>query len=130
MPQCNHILSLLDKGHSATHIASTTGLGLSTISCLCSKHCSTLSKSLGGHPTKLSVGNIKYATHLITSCKAENASQITRTLHTIINQPLSSKMVCRALKKAGMKAVAKQKRPKLSVIHKRKRLEWAEAHAD
>ena len=40
-----HILSLLDAGHSASHIASTTGYSLSTISRLCTKYRLQLSKS-------------------------------------------------------------------------------------
>ena len=79
-PQQSHILSLLDKGKSAHQISSLTGLHTSTISRLHSEHCSTLSKSIGGHPSKLSPPNIYYALCLITTQKAENAVQITKTL--------------------------------------------------
>ena len=128
--QQTHILSLLDKGQSSHKISSLTGTHTSTISRLRSKHRSTLSKSIGGCPSKLSPSNIHYAIRLITTQKAENAVQITKTLGDITNQPLSSKTVRRCLKKAGMKAVVKKKRPLLSKKHRRNRLDFALAHKD
>src|SRR5229473_2583390 len=90
--QVNHILFLLDSGNSAHQISSSTGINISTISRLRSKHRS-FQKSLGGRPSKLSPANTHHAIHLITSRKAENAVQITKTLYDIINQPLSAKTV-------------------------------------
>jgi hypothetical protein len=123
-----HILSLLDAGHTASHIASTTGYSLSTISRLHTKHHSHLSKSIGGHPVKLSPANLCHATHLISSRKAETATAIAKSLSTIISQPLSAQTVRNHLKKVGMKAVVKQKRPFLSKKHQKARLDFAIAH--
>ncbi|KAF9440593.1 hypothetical protein P691DRAFT_687210, partial [Macrolepiota fuliginosa MF-IS2] len=61
-------------------IASITGLAHSTISRICSKHRSTLSKSIGDCSHKLSPSDIHYSIHLITSHKADNASQVTKSL--------------------------------------------------
>ena len=47
--QTQHILFLLDSGKSGEQISASTGGGTATISILCSKHCSSLQKSLGGH---------------------------------------------------------------------------------
>ena len=126
--QHTHILSLLDKGQSVYKIFSITGIHTSTISRLHSKHCSILSKSMGGCPSKLSSSNIHYAIRLITTWKAENAVQITKTLGDIANQPLSSKTVRRCLKKEGMKVVVKKKRPLLSKRHRRNCLDFSLAH--
>ena len=130
LAQKNTILSLLDTGKSTHSISATTGVHASTISRLCSKQCSELQKSIGGHPSKLSPANIHYATHLITSWKAENAVQVTKTLCNIINQPLSPSTVHDHLKKAGMKAVVKSKCPLLSAKHCKARSDWAYAHKD
>ena len=100
---------MLDAAHSATHIASSTGYGIGTISRLHSKHCSQLSK--------LSPTNIHHAVHLIGSGNASTAIDVTKTLSNIINQPLSVQTVHNSLKKAGMKAVARQKKPLLSNRH-------------
>src|SRR6266487_2587780 len=85
LAQTKHILYLLDSGQSAHQISSSTGIHTSTISRLHSKHCSSLQKSLGGCPSKLTPANTRHAIHLITSRKAENAVQITRMLKDIIN---------------------------------------------
>src|SRR5438445_13872771 len=99
------ILSYLDAGHSIHSIASRMGVSNSTISRLHSKEHSTLQKSIGGCPSKLSPSNICHAQYLITSGKAENAVQVTKALTSITNQPLSASTVCFHLKNAGMKAV-------------------------
>src|SRR5438876_5456792 len=128
--QTNHILSLLDSGKSVYQIQSSTHFGLGTISRLHSKHCSSLQKSLGGCPPKLSPANTRHAIHLIRTGKAENAAQVTKPLQDIINQPLSTKTVHRHLKKAGLKTVVKCKRPLLTKCQKKERLDWAISHQD
>src|SRR6266576_3354380 len=121
---------MLDAGHSAHSIGSITSVHTSTIFRLCSKKCSELHKSSGGHPTKLSPANIHHAVYLITTRKAENAVQVTKTLKNITNQSLSPTTVRRHLKKAGMKAVVKTKCPLLSAKHHKAHLDYAHAHKD
>ena len=89
LAQKNHILSMLDAGHSTHHIGSITGVHTSTIFRLHSKEHSKLYKSSDGHLTKLSSTNIYYAIHFIIIKKAENAVQVTKSLKTITNQSLS-----------------------------------------
>src|SRR5947209_5049579 len=91
--QKSTILSYLDAGHSICSIASRMGVSNSTNSRLHSKEHSTLQKSIGGHPSKLSPSNIHHAQYLITTGKAgkaENAVQVTKGLTSITNQPLSA----------------------------------------
>ena len=59
--QCNHILSLLDSGHSGYGISSQTGVSVVSISRLHSRHCPYIKKSSGGHSSKLSEQDIHYA---------------------------------------------------------------------
>jgi len=68
--------------------------------------------------------------HLMERGKIENATQGTQVLKNILNQPLASKTVRRHLKKAGMKAVVKKKKPLLSARHRKARREFAEAHLE
>src|SRR6266436_5390916 len=126
----NTILTMLDAGHSAHSISSTTGVHTSTITKLHSKEHSRLQKSSGGCPKKLSPANIYHAVHLITSQKAENAVQVTKALSNITNQSLSPSTVRLHLKKAGMKAVVKAKRPFLKAKHRKAHLDFANAHKD
>ena len=128
--QCNYILSLLDSGHSACQISSSTGLYHSTISRLRRKHHPYLQKHTGGCPSKLSEADTRYAQHLITSKKAENASQITQILKEITNQSLTSQTTHNHIKKARMKSAVKTKKPLLTKIHRKERLDFALAHQD
>ena len=123
-----HILSLLDAGHTAKRIAASTGHGIGTISRLRSKHCSHLPKSLGGHPAKLSPANICHAQHLISSGKADTAVDVAKALGTVTNQPLHAQTVRRSLRFAGMKAVVKKKKPFLTKKHRKARLDFALTH--
>jgi hypothetical protein len=53
---------------------------------------------------------------------------VAKSLRAITNQPLSAQTVRRSLKKAGLKAVVKQKKPLLKAKHKKERLDFALAH--
>jgi Transposase len=128
--QKNTILTMLNAGQSVYSISATTGAHASTISRLCSKEHSNLQKSTGGRLKKLSPSNIRHAIHLIFTQRAENAVQVTKSLTNIINQPLSPSTVHLHLKKAGMKAVVKTKRPLLSAKHHKACLDFAHAHKD
>src|SRR5436305_745073 len=124
----DHILSLLDAGYTATHIATSTGHGIGTVSRLRSKHRSHLSKSLGGRPSKLSSANIRHAQRLISSGKVDTAVDVAKVLRNVTNQSLSIQTVRNGLKAAGMKAVVKKKKPFLSKRHKRERMDFALRH--
>ena len=123
-----HIISLLEAGHSACHIASITGLHNSTITRHCRKPHPYLPKSSGGNPPKCSDINICHAVHLISAGRAENAVQVTRTLQDNTNQSLSTESTRRYLKKAGMKAVVKKDKPLLTKRHRKERLDFAISH--
>jgi transposase len=126
--QLNYILSLLDSGHSAHDISPLTGLHHTTISRLQRKHRPYLQKVPAGRPPKLSKADTRYAQHLITSRKAENASQVTQILQEITNQSLTSQTTRNHLRNTGMKAVVKAKKPLLTKRHKKERLDFALAH--
>ena len=121
---------MLDADQSACSISASTSVHLFTISRLCAKECSELQKSTGGHLKKLSPSNIHHAIHLISTQRAENAVQVTKSLTSIINKPLSPSTICLHLKKAGMKAVVKTKHPLLSARHRKVHLDFAHAHKD
>ena len=128
--QRNHILSLLDSGHSAHQISSSTGVHHTTISKLHRQYCPYLQKHSGGRPKKLSEADTRYALHLITSRKAENAVQITQTLKDITNQSLTAQTTHNYLKIAEMKSAVKTKKPLLTKQHRKERLYFALAHQD
>ena len=124
----NHILALLDAGHSATQIAASTSYSLGAVSKLRSKHCPHLFKFCDGHPSKLIPANICYAQCLISSKKADTAVDVAKALRNVTNQPLSAQTICCNLKAAGLKAVVKKKKPFLSKRHRKTRMDFALAY--
>ena len=126
----NYILLLLDAGHSATKIHSSTRISLSKISNLCKKHCPHLQKSTRGCPKRLSDQDLYQATRLLQSGQMENATQVARHPTTVKDTPISAQTVYHGLRNNGMKARTKQKRPYLKPIHKRARMELAKKYKD
>ena len=124
----NNIISLLISGTPVHKIKLSQGVSTFTISKIHSQYCPNLPKAPGGRPSKLTAKNVHHALHLISSQRAENAVQVTRTLKTITNQSITPQTVRRYLKKAGMKAVAKKKRPLLKKVHRQACLDFALAH--
>lgn len=123
--QLSHILYLLDSGASAHEISTSTSIHHSTISRIRSKHRPNLAISSGGRPRLLTSSDTRYAVRLITSQKADNASQVKRLLANSLPHSISTKTIRRTLSRAGMKAVVKVKRPLLKAKHRKDRLDWA-----
>ena len=65
---------------------------------------------------------------LSSTSRAEIAVQVTKTLSNIVNQLLHPNTIHQHLKKSGLKAVVKKKRPLLSAKHRKEHLDWAYAH--
>ncbi|KZT01662.1 uncharacterized protein LAESUDRAFT_795606 [Laetiporus sulphureus 93-53] len=113
----NHVIALLQNGKSLREIEALTGLHYSTISKLRSTHCPTISKAKGGRPSLLSTANLHYATRLIGTGKATTSPAVARALGDVTGRVVNAETVRRGLKKAGMKAVVKRRRPLLAARH-------------
>src|SRR5258708_39039677 len=124
----NDILSLLDQGKSWQKIALETGVHYSTVSKLCSQLRSALPKAQGGWPSKLNSTTICHAIWIISTGRADTSTQVTKSLQETLPESVSVQTVQRALKKTGLKAVVKAKRPALSQCHCRERLDFAKSH--
>ena len=111
-------------------MAAQTGLHYSTISRVRSQHRSNLPKALGGRPSKLSPATTRYAQRLISSGKADTAVDVAKNLGETLPEPISTQTIRRALKREGMKAVVKKKRPLLKPRHIKARMDFAVAHQD
>ena len=119
---------MLMDDKSAHSISLETCVNTSTITRLCKKHLPHIPVSSGGHPPKLSDTNIRHASYLISSGKANIAVDVTKTLSTITSQSISTQTIRRYLKNHGSKAVVKQKKPLLSKKHWQACLDFALAH--
>ena len=126
----DNILSLLDHGHSLQHMAAQTGLHYSTISRVCSQHCSNLPEALGGHPSKLCPTTTRYTQHLISSGKAETTVDVAKNFGKTLPELISTQTIHQVLKKEGMKAVEKKKGPLLKPCPIKAQMDFTVAHQD
>jgi hypothetical protein len=67
---------------------------------------------------------------MITSGKADNATQVRQQLADITGVDVSTETVRRALKEVGLRAIAKVKKPRILPRHKRQRLDFAIRYKD
>jgi transposase len=122
------VVSLLNSCKSYREIRLQTGVSLAKISQIRSEHCPELPKATGGRPPQLSPTATRHAVRLSTYGKGANASQIARSLSKSQNRRIRPWTIRRALKRQGLKAVVKRKRPLLLPRHKRERMHFAERH--
>ena len=116
------IISRLENGSSTRAIALEMGIHYSTVSKYRSKYLPDLPKSKGGCPLKLSSANIRYATRLLATGKAENALQLARTLRKLTSKSLTSQTIRNYLKRAEFQAVVKKKKLRLTKKYRKHRL--------
>jgi transposase len=126
----NSVLSGLDAGHSITQIVANTHLARSSISRIRTEHRPDLEKSAGGRPPKLSPANVRYAVRIVTHNNSVSTSQATQQLQNLTGQSIHPKTVRRALRKAGLKAVKKPKKPQMTYAQRQVRKDFALAHRD
>jgi Transposase len=122
------IIQILKSSYSSHQISSALDVSTGVISKICLKHCPDILKSSRGCHPKLSPSNIYYTTYLIEREEVDNAVQASTVLKNIINQPLSSQTVRKSLKKAGLKAMVKKKKPFLSKRYRKARMDFATTH--
>ena len=124
------IISLLDQGHTLSQVHSQTGVHTSTISRLRKKLMPDCPKSKGGRPRKLCPTAVRHAQRIIGTGEADTAVDVSKILRETVEEDFSTQTVRHALKRDGMKAVVKKKRPLLTKCHMRERLDFALAHKD
>ena len=122
------VLQHLDRGMSATSIARSLRIGIATVSRIRKVYRSSIPKSKGGRPAKLSSGMKRYIKHAIVSGKAKTAIQAANMIRNDNSLNVSADTVRCSLKEQGLRAFTKKKKPRLSARHKHQRLEFAKSH--
>lgn len=125
-----HILHLLDSGMSAAAISRQTNISVSSICNIRNEHRPNLLKASGGRPRVLTDTSLNYAKRIIRTGQVDNAEQAAKEVRRSIGESFHTQTLRRGLKKAGMKAVVKKKRPRLLPRHKKARREFAERHQE
>jgi transposase len=127
---CDNITNLLDSGLSTRKIATALGVSAMSVSRVKRTRREDLPAPKRGRPNALSVRDKSWVARQITSGKAETATEATKALEEEVGTSASPKTVRRALKEVGLKAIIKQKKPKLSPHHIKARYEFALKHKD
>jgi transposase len=124
------IIQGIDQGKSAEKIAKELKVSASTVKNIRKQHRPSAIKPVGGRPEKLSATTKREVTRLITSGKLPTATSAAKHLQDEGIASVSAETVRRALKQAGLNAIKKKKKPKLTPRHKKLRLEFARQHQD
>ena len=124
------IQALLSEGKSIREIAKRTGISKSKVGEVRKDMDLEATSIKKGRPTKLSQADDRMIARIIRSGKADNAVQATQTLNKHLEYEVSSSTVRRSLKRQGMKAVVKKKKPMLSALHRRARRVFAEKYRE
>ncbi|CAG8594514.1 9554_t:CDS:2 [Ambispora leptoticha] len=102
-------------------VAVEVGISMITVSRIRKENCAAAANTAltkRGRPGKLSRRDKTWIVRQVTSGQADNAVQVAKALRDNDgNQRVSSKTVRRALKKSGMKAIVKKKKPLLLPRH-------------
>ena len=100
----------------------------SAVQTIRSKHFNNLEKPTAGRPPKLTDQNKRYYVRAITSGAIESSVTVAKKLENELNVKVSDRTVRNALKEAGLKAVEKMQKPKLSQTNIKARLDFAKSH--
>lgn len=124
------IQALLLEGKSIREIAKRIGISKSKVGEMRKGLDLEVTSAKNGRPTKLSETDDRIIARIIRSGKADNAVQATQTINKHLEHAVSSSTVRRSLKRQGMKAVVKKKKPMLSALHRHARLVFAEKYRE
>ena len=126
--QIYSITTLLDEGVKPEEISKIVGCGKSTVAKYRSKMLDHRSPPMRGRPSKLTSRDKRALARLVANGRTKTAVEATRTINLEREYKVSSVTVRRALREQGLRAIKRVKKPKLSKVYKRARLQWALEH--
>ena len=128
--QADKIKSLLLNEKSCHFIASYVGVSLSTVVKFRKELDLNEKDRVEGRPKLMSQRLEKFIVRCITIGEKENAVQVKKELLEAHGIDISPQTVRRILQHHGLVAFVKPKKPVISEINRKKRLEWALDHVD
>ena len=129
--QCyQDVIALLQHGDSTRQIASQLNISYPTVSRIRQEMLPDKQKSLGGHPHALTKQDEYSLLCSISSGCCSTAVEAQKNLREHQNINISAQTVRNTLKKNGMKAYVKAKKPLITQKHKKQHLEFAKKYKD
>lgn len=104
------------------------GVCRATVNRVLAQTMSNTEKCPAGRPAKLTTHDKRKLVRLVTSGKADTATQLQKELQSAVGVCVNAKTIRNALKKEGLKAVVKKKRLRLLARHINNRYEFALRH--
>lgn len=126
--QITSITNLVHDGKSTREIGKILGCGQATVVKYRKIILNEILELKPGRPQKLSPRDKRAITRLILSGRAKTAVGVSKILNFEREDKVSAETIRRALKGQGLKAIKKKKKPKLSKVHRKARLDWALRH--
>jgi transposase len=126
----SNIIALLQQGFSIRQVSKKCGVTKSTIQNVRRGLVQNIILPNAGRPSKLSPQNKRFCTRAITAGRLDTVKEVTKLLETEMNVHVNEQTVRRALQEAGLKAMEKEKRLKLSPKNIKARLAFAKRHKD
>ena len=126
----NNIKALFGKGLSLRQIATQTGVSKSKIGEIKMILDVDTSDVKMGPPRKMTVADDRAAARLIRSGKADTCVEAAQYLNSSKEEPVHPQTVRNHMRKLGMKAVVKKRKPLLSKLHRKARLNFANLYKE
>ncbi|KAG0907402.1 hypothetical protein G6F33_010608 [Rhizopus arrhizus] len=123
-------ISLLNQGKSVREVEELTDLSKSTVGRLRKTYCTGVMKPNRGRRKVLSAADERYCVRQFTKNRVPSAVKVAECLENDIGKKVGVETVRRALRKAGLGAIEKPKKPLLSAKIIRNRLSWYITHKD
>jgi transposase len=128
--QREQIIGLLNSGETIREVSRRVKVGVATVSRVGNHYCSARNRQKEGRPAVLTEADKRYCVRQVTKGGVNNADKVKRALETDLGIQVRASTVRRALRGAGLGAMAKPRKPLISAKNARKRLAWCKAHAD
>ena len=125
-----NIRAQVTQGKSTRQIATSLGVGRSTVAEYIKKNCPEAPRNSGGRPKRLSDQDKRFAARQIPSGNAKTAVDVAKSLKEQLDKDVTPRTVRNALHDAGLAAIEKPTKPLISDKNVRARLDFAKAHAD
>ena len=122
------VISLLNEGYSHREIQTRVGVGKGTVYRISQEMEGEKENNTAGRPFKLSSRDKQSIICQITSGRLDNAVQATQFINSIIPNPVTPQTVRNVLKESGFYSATKKKVPMLKLVHRQKRLKFAQYH--
>lgn len=124
----NNILNLPDRGLFAKKIAKQCHVDIKTISTIKNQARPQMERLKGGHPTKITEGTSRLIQRSVTSSVTKTATEVARELYKSGITDVHPITVRHALRRSGLVARKKIKKPRLYGHHKKLRDEFAKKY--